>query len=230
VLGTDVTELHLSYERIRNLAQRVETSREQERRSIARMLHEGIAQELAAVRLHLEALRSQTHDERDVARLCDNLNHALQNCMEELRQGADELRPAMLGHLRLADALRAHARGFAALSRLRVEVAEVPTFPSVDESTRVLFFRAAEEALTNVASYAAAKRVDIMLHADADRLFMDVRDDGIGIPEGAMDRPGSFGLLGIRERFAARGGTMSICSTAPTGTRLSVSLPLNAAQ
>jgi signal transduction histidine kinase len=100
----------------------------------------------------------------------------------------------------------------------------------VDESTRVLFFRAAEEALTNVASYAAAKRVDIMLHADADRLFMDVRDDGIGIPEGAMDRPGSFGLLGIRERFAARGGTMSICSTAPTGTRLSVSLPLNAAQ
>jgi two-component system sensor histidine kinase UhpB len=229
VLGTDVTDLRNSYERIRDLAQRLETIREDERRSIALMLHEGIAQDLAAAKMNLEPLRSRPHDERHVARVCNNLSQALRHCIEELRRGANELRPTTLGHLKLADALKVHAQTFAAISGLHIDVAENRLFPAVDEATRVLFFRAAQEALTNVASHAKAKTVEIMLRADADQMSMEISDDGIGISDGATDKPASFGLLGIRERFAARGGRMTVRTIAPTGTRISVSLPMRTA-
>jgi PAS domain S-box-containing protein len=225
VLGSDVTDLHHSYERIRELAQRLETVREDERHSIARMLHEGVAQDLAAARMYLEPLRAQPHDGHAAALACSNLNQALRDCIDSLRRGADALRPATLGNLRLADALRAHAQEFGALASLPIDVIEIRPVPPVDEPTRVLFFRAAQEALINAASHAEAGRVQIMLRAESGRLVMDVSDDGIGIPAGAIDRAGSCGLLGIRERFAARGGSMSIEPRVPAGTRLSVSVP-----
>jgi PAS domain S-box-containing protein len=229
VLGTDVTELRNSYERIRDLAQRLETIREDERRSIALMLHDGIAQDLAAAKMNLEPLRSQPHDERHVARVCNDLGQALRLCIEELRRGANELRPTTLGHLKLADAIKVHAQNFAVISGLHIDVAEKRPFPAVGEATRVLFFRAAQEGLTNVAAHAKAKTVEIMLCADIDQLIMQIRDDGIGIPDGAMDKPASFGLLGIRERFVCRGGRMTVLRIAPSGTRMSVSLPMRAA-
>lgn len=226
VLGTDVTDLRNSYERIRDLAQRLESIREDERRSIALMLHEGIAQDLAAAAMNLEPLRSRPHDERHVARVCTYLSQALRHCIEELRRGANELRPSTLGHLKLGDALRAHGQSFAAVSGVHIDVAENRPLPALDEATRVLFFRAAQEALTNVASDAHAKMVKIMLLTDAEKMVMEISDDGIGIPDGAMNKPASFGLLGIRERFAARGGGMTVRTIAPTGTRMSVSLPI----
>jgi len=229
VLGTDVTELRNSYERIRDLAQRLETIREDERRSIALMLHEGIAQDLAAAKMKLEPLRSQPHDQRDVSRACNDLGQALRHCIEELRRGANELRPTTLGHLKLADAIKVHAQQFAVISGLHIDVAEERPFPAVGEATRVLFFRTAQEGLSNVAAHARAKTVEITLCADTDQVIMQIRDDGIGIPDGAMDMPASFGLLGIRERFVSRGGRMTILRTAPSGTRMSVSLPMSAA-
>jgi two-component system sensor histidine kinase UhpB len=229
VLGTDVTELRNSYERVRDLAQRLETIREDERRSIASMLHDGIAQDLAAAKMSLDPLRSQPHDERHVARVCNVLGRALKNCIEELRRCAHELRPTTLGHLKLADALKVHAQRFAVISGFHIDVAENPPFPALDEATRVLFFRAAQEALTNVATHAKAKRVKIMLFAEAGEMTMQISDDGIGIPEGAAEKPALFGLLGIRERFASRGGRMAVRTVAPTGTRISVSLPMRTA-
>ena len=229
VLGTDVTALHNSYERIRDLAQRLETIREDERRSIALMLHDGIAQDLAAATLSLEPLRSQPPDGRHVACDCNDLGQSLRHCIEELRRGANQLRPTTLGHLKLADALKVYAQTFAVVSGLHVEVAENRAFPAIKEATRVLFFRAAQEALTNVATHARAKTVEVELFTDAEQMIMQISDDGIGIPDGAMDKPASFGLLGIRERFAFHGGRMTVRRIAPTGTRMSVSLPVRAA-
>jgi len=224
-LGSDVTDLRNSYHRIRELAQRLETIREDERRSVAVMLHEGIAQDLAAALLRLGRLESQPNDAQYVTQLCTNLRQALKKCIEELRQGAEELRPATFAHLKVSDMLLSHARSFANLSGLNIEVTEIEPFPTLAEAKQLLFFRAAQEALINVASHAQAKSVEIILRADAESIAMDIADDGIGIPDGAMDKPGSFGLLGIRERFAALGGGLTVERNAPTGTRVSVRLP-----
>jgi len=225
VLGTDVTDLHNSYERIRDLAQRVETIREDERRSVALFLHEGIAQDLAAAKMSLDQLQLRAEKHRDVTRVCAELSQALRQCIEDLRRGANELRPMSLAHLGLSEALEAHVMRIVALSGLHIEVTEIEPFPKLNETMRFLFFRTAQEALTNVARHAQAKTVKIVLRADAERLRMEIRDDGIGIPDGAMDKPGCFGLLGIDERFAARGGELTVRKLEPSGTLLSVSLP-----
>lgn len=212
-------------ERLRGLAQRLDTKREEERRSVALMLHEGIAQDLAAAKMSLERLQSRPHDERDVARVCRYVGQALQQCIEDLRRGVNELRPTALAHLRLADALADHAERISTSCALRIDVAEINPFPPLDEQDRLLFFRAAQEALNNVVAHACATSVRILLRADAERLYMDISDDGIGIIDNAVDKPGAFGLLGLREKFAAHAGQLSIGRTGLSGTRLSVSLP-----
>jgi signal transduction histidine kinase len=225
VLGADITVLRNSYERIRDLAQRLETIREDERRSVARMLHEVIAQDLAAAKMSLDRLRAGTAGAQEIAAVYTNLNQALSECIERLRRDANDLRPAAVDHLDLRDVLNVYVSQFALQSGLRVAFTERQRFPLLDLTTRLLFFRAAEEGLANVQHHAHATRVDIVLRVQAQRLRMDICDDGVGIPDGAVDKPGCFGLLGMRERFNARGGGMSVWPRLPTGTQLAVSLP-----
>ena len=225
VLAIDVTELRNSYERIRDLVQRLESIRELERRNLALMLHEGIAQDLAAAKMGLDRMQPHVTSDRDIERLCQDLSQSLRQYIEELRRGANELRPWMLAHLTVSDAIQEHARQFAGLSGLEINITAQATLPVVDEVTRLLIFRAAQETLTNAARHAQARSVAISLHLDDGALAMDVTDDGIGIPDGAVDKPGSFGLLGIRERFGAVGGGMTIQRLFPSGTRVSVQCP-----
>jgi signal transduction histidine kinase len=89
-----------------------------------------------------------------------------------------------------------------------------------------MFFRAAQEALTNVARHAHASSIDIVLRADGEFITMDITDDGIGIEETALAKAGSLGLLGIRERIGALGGALLLRKSAGAGTTVSVRLPI----
>ena len=89
-----------------------------------------------------------------------------------------------------------------------------------------MFFRAAQEALTNVVRHARARTVNITLRTDRDIATMEICDDGIGMPDDGQVKPGSLGLLGIRERFQAAGGGLKVERNVPTGTKLSVHLPI----
>ena len=230
VLVADVTPLRESFDRVRELAQRIETVREEERRSAALLLHEGVAQDLYAARLALDLVESASNRSASVEQACDDLKNAIVKCMADTRQVANDLRPSALAHLPLSSVLKDHARYFGGLSGLAINVVEVEPFPVLDEATGLLFFRAAQEALTNVVRHAQATRVDIVLHADAARIIMDVADDGIGIADNAMNKPGSLGLLGIRERFGVLGGELIVQRAATAGTTLTVQLPISFAQ
>jgi len=225
VLVADVTPSHESYERIRELARRLETAREQERRSIALALHEGIAQDLFAARLTIDQLKSRWRDVPGVAQACDEISDALVKCVAETRQVANDLRPSALPHSSLLATLKAHARFFGERSGLHIEVAEIAPFPALPEATALLYFRAAQELLSNVARHARAKKVGIVLRADAEHITMQISDDGVGIADGAVDKPGSLGLLGIRERFAVLGGTLCVQRGASAGTVVTIDLP-----
>jgi PAS domain S-box-containing protein len=228
VLGTDVTELRESHQRIRQLAQRLETVREDERQAIAQVLHEGIAQDLFATKLGLDHLRAQATGRAGVTQAFQELAETIDKCMDATRQIANELRPSAFAYLPVSVALQEHARYFGEISGLKIRVAEITPLPKLDEATRLILFRAGQEALTNVARHAQASSVDIVLGADSDFITMDITDDGIGIDETALAKAGSLGLLGIQERVGAFGGALVVRKNVGAGTTVSVRLPRSA--
>jgi PAS domain S-box-containing protein len=224
-LATDVTDLRESYRRIRELAQRLEKVREEERCSIARELHEGIAQDLFAMKLNLDRLRFQATGMDGAMRTCQELAEAVDRCMLNTRQIANELRPSALAHLPLSVSIKEHAVYFGTISGLSIRVVEIAPIPAPDEATALILFRAAQEALTNVARHARATTVDIVLSADTELIMMDITDDGIGMDDDALAKPGSLGLLGIRERVTAFDGSLVVRKNATAGTTVSVRIP-----
>jgi PAS domain S-box-containing protein len=221
----DITGLRNSYERIRELAQRLETVREDERRSVAHALHEGVAQDLVAATLDLNRLRAQAGDEPRNVQACDDVARAIDKCIGDLRELTNSLRPSTLAHLPLVTAVSQHARQFAERSGLHIDVVENSTLPKLNDATRLVFFRAVQEALTNVVRHARATEVRIAFAADGGRLTLTISDDGIGLREHDLSKTSALGLLGIQERFAALGGGLTIEKREPRGTVLSVHLP-----
>ena len=217
----DFTEKRESFERIRQLAQRVEVVREDERRVIASRLHEGVAQDLFAAQLALKHLETQAKGRQGVMQAYQELSVALTNCMESARMLANELRPAGLNHERLKDALRRHADLVALRCGLNITVTESEYFPALEENTQLLFFRTFQEALTNIVRHAHAKSVSVNLEFQGDRIVLTVEDDGVGIKDEDMRKPGSLGLIGLRERYLAAGGEFSVIKRDSGGTRLS---------
>ncbi|MBS0393894.1 MAG: PAS domain S-box protein [Proteobacteria bacterium] len=222
----DITSLRHSYERIRELAQRLETVREDERRSVAHALHEGIAQDLVAATLDLNRLRSQTANDSPLRTACDEVARAIDKCIRDLRELTNSLRPGMLVHLPLVTAVSQYARQFSERAGLHIEVSEASPTPRLNDATRLVFFRAVQEALMNVARHARATRVAIRLLPEPGRMTLTVDDDGIGVADRDLDKANALGLLGVQERFAALGGGLVMSANEPRGTRFSVHLPL----
>lgn len=220
-------ELMRSHQQIRDMAQRLESVREEERRAVSVQLHDGIAQDLFALKLSLTQLQLLANRSRTIKSLCSETMLAVIKCMDATRQVANELRPMALAYSPVSSVIAEHARRFAQRSNLKVTFTECDRSLQLNESTQLLFFRAAQEALTNIARHAEATTVDIVFRIDEGRATLEVTDDGIGLADGAMEKLGSLGLLGLRERFSMRGGGLIVARNEPTGTRLKVYLPVS---
>jgi PAS domain S-box-containing protein len=224
-MGYDVTDLRESHARIRELAERLATVREDERRAVAVTLHERVAQELYAAQLSLKALERKSRGRSGIMELAKELSRVIDQSIEDVRNLTDQLYPTSLVYLPLSEALEHLARQVGKLSGVRVAVDQRPEFPQLKTENRALFFRAAQEALANVVRHAAASNVTISLETDSERIAMVVADDGRGVAPVDLRKPGSLGLLGIRERFAAAGGGLMVERGSPGGTCLTVFLP-----
>jgi signal transduction histidine kinase len=217
--------LREAHERSRALAERLAAVREEERKEVAVLLHDGIAQELFALKLDLGLLEPLVA-RRAGARIFQEITLTVSRCMESIRQMANDLRPVALAYSPIFTVIAEHARHFEERSKLKINVIQTTPFPHLTESIQLLLFRAAQEALTNVARHARATTVDIILRTDDERVAMEIRDDGVGIGEGATTKPRSLGLLALRERFCALGGELSARRAEPTGTSVHVHLPI----
>jgi PAS domain S-box-containing protein len=211
--------------RVRELAESLATVREDERRAVAISLHEGVAQDLYAAQLSLQELERKGHFSATIKEMTRELSQIISQSIEHVRNVTNHLYPTSLVHLSLSKALEQLGRDFGRRSGVRVVVDELEDFPELRVESRVLFFRAAQEALANVARHAEASTVDITLEADTERIAMLVVDDGKGITADDLNKIGSLGLLGIRERFAAAGGGLTVERRVSCGTCLTVFLP-----
>ncbi|MDE2303928.1 MAG: PAS domain S-box protein [Gammaproteobacteria bacterium] len=226
----DVSELRASYEQIRELAKRLESVRTEERRAVSTTLHEGIAQDLYVAKLGLESLARRLACDPEARIDVAAALAAVEAGMDDLRRIANDLHPVALVHQSLAQLAERHAADFARVSGLEIAVRETGPAVRLDEKATLILFRAIQEALTNVAKHARARRAEVCLRWLAGRLRVEVRDDGVGIDSVGIDgaglgKPGSLGLIAIRERLAELKGTLEIGPAAPKGTCLRILIP-----
>jgi len=206
---------------LRRINERLET----EVRRIARALHEEAGPLLVSVHL---ALKETARDlpapaKEQLAAVRERLNQV----EDQLRQLSHELRPPMLDEMGLVPALRFLADGVGARRGLRV-VLDDRLVTRVPPAVETVVYRVVQEGLANIVRHAHAKRAFVSLSIKGGDLLCVVRDDGVGMLEAARQSAGSrgLGLLGIRERLVALGGTLVISSTPGRGTRLRVTIPL----
>ena len=222
--------LESSQSEFQRLARSVYRVQEDERRRIARELHDGIGQNLTALKHQLAMIDSQLDPAQQPLR--ERLSASIALCaqtLEDTRQLSRLLRPQVLDDLGLEAALRWLARSIETTGNLRVELG-IENLPPMDADLQTLLFRIAQEALANVVRHARASDVLLRLVTRAGRVQLTVWDNGIGFEPAAAARASSAGqsagLAGMRERARLYGGEVQIESGVETGTWLRATLPV----
>jgi len=209
-------------------------AQEEERRYIARELHDEIGQACTALRWELAALEQTLPEEpphREIRARIQHLHEITDRAMENLYRMVNRLRPAALDRLGLIPALITYADECSARYPFVVEVEIQGPRRRFPERVETVLYRVAQEAITNVARHARATRVRLTLAAQDHQVCLTVADNGVGIDPETVQQTDDFwkggrGLTGIRERVQLMGGRAEICSTPGAGTVLTVCLPL----
>jgi signal transduction histidine kinase len=226
-------ELQPAYVRLGNEARQVQSAVEEERRRIARELHDEFGQGLTGLKFDLAWLGRRLVQSQTPAGSAELLNkvQAMSGSIDALlgsvRATAEALRPAMLDDLGMSSALECLARTFQDRTGVRcaIDVTPEPSSIVLPSESSTALFRIAQELLTNVMRHASASQVQMRLRQDAVRVTLEVTDNGKGISNERMDVPHSFGLRGMRERAALLGGHFHIVGAPGVGTTATVSIP-----
>jgi two-component system sensor histidine kinase UhpB len=196
-------------------------AQEEERRRLARDLHDEVNQALTAILLRLEAL-SQTAPPELGDELIE-LKRLVNQAMGELLQLARQLRPSALDDHGLVPAMASHVRRFAAQTGIEADLATRGEASSLAPDQEIAVYRIAQEALANIARHAGAKRVKVDLDTSGDGVSLTVSDDGRGFYPKASHS--GLGLGGMAERARLVGGELTIDSRPGAGTELSLRVP-----
>jgi PAS domain S-box-containing protein len=231
---TDITErerenreLERSRRDLRRLSASMVQAREDERRRIARELHDELGQRLTALKMELSSLRTDAAGAKR-AGLIESMLGMVDDIVAAVRRIATELRPLMLDDLGLNAAIEWLADGWSRRMGVAVQL-HLPAGETVlDDAINIALYRMVQEALTNIARHARATKVCIEIDRVGTELQLTVMDNGIGFDETLVHREGSFGLMGMRERALMLGGRLVIGSSPSGGGRVSVRLPLRA--
>ncbi|MGV3743144.1 MAG: sensor histidine kinase [Burkholderiaceae bacterium] len=221
-------ELQKSQELLRELAAYQEQVKEDERKRIAREIHDDLGQNLMALRIEMSLLQGKTATAHPS--LNEKVTLALQHIdstIKAVRTIINNLRPSVLD-LGLHAAIEWQVRDFSRRTGIACDVKknDEATEFELDDQRATALFRILQESLTNVARHAQANQVDIELERQGDTFMMRIRDDGVGIYPGCRRKPNSFGLLGIGERVSMLGGTFSVDGAPGEGTVLCIAIPI----
>lgn len=219
------TELALkdSYARLRNLSARVMRAEENERRRVARDLHDHVGQALTALELELHGLRRSGSADGQRLERCQQISGQL---LEDVRDLSLDLRPAQLDDLGLAAALRWHLDRYLRPRGIEVRFEADVRTERLTPEIETACFRIAQEALTNVLRHARASRVDVELREQEDEFVMTVRNDGVLFDAKAAAAKESSGLRTMSDRAALAGGRLEIRPRAAGGVEVEARFPL----
>jgi two-component system sensor histidine kinase UhpB len=236
-LEADAATIREKTEQAELLAAQVLSAQEEERRRVARELHDEAGQALTALIIGLERGLAAMPDtyapdlQVQPRKLVANLRDLATQTLDEVRKLASELRPSVLDDLGLQAALRQHVRSVGERTGLATQV----SIAGFDEGAERLpapvetaLFRIAQEALTNAVRHARARTVQVRLRRASGAVTLEVRDDGVGLPpleHLAVDGGEHLGMFGMRERARLLGGSFYAVPISPRGTLVQVSIP-----
>ncbi|MGZ3238069.1 MAG: histidine kinase [Burkholderiaceae bacterium] len=224
-------ELRQSKEQLRQLTIHQESVKEGERKRIAREIHDDLGQNLLALRIDVSMFHARTAHAHP--KLHDRAGATLQiidSTMKSIRAIINNLRPSTLD-IGLQAAIEWQVKEFERRSGIGCKLlVDNKNFDfSLDDQIATGIFRIVQESLTNVSRHANASQVNIKLQREKESLFLQVIDNGVGIPQGCRRKANSFGLIGMQERVSQMGGVLSVDNIEEGGgTALTVSIPLAA--
>lgn len=221
------SELKISNEQLRRLAAHLQSIREEERKRIAREIHDELGQTLTAQKMELSCFRDKYGDHNTISEKTSSMIEALDSTIKAVRRICTELRPSILDDFGFMEAMHWQANEFQTRTRIECCVDSIPETVHVDKERSIVLFRIFQEALTNVLKHARAKKVTARVIQNDDAITLEIIDNGRGISKEQLSKPQSFGIIGMRERVYPWGGEVKITGNKNAGTSVKVVMPLS---
>jgi len=227
-INTDITARRRAEEAARSLSGRILTLQDDERRRIARGLHDSLGQYLTALKMNLDVFQTSNDNK---AKLASDCSEIVDKCLSETRTISHLLHPPLLDEAGFDSAARWYVDGFSQRSGIKVNLNLPPTLGRMHRDVEVALFRAVQEGLTNVHRHSGGSAVDVCLSLNAKQLQLEIKDDGRGIPQKRLRSiiqgagEAGVGVAGIRERMRELGGSLEIRSDR-AGTTVVVCIPV----
>jgi signal transduction histidine kinase len=221
------TALRESALSMRELAEHQESVREEERKRIAREIHDELGQQLLALKIDVSILQGQLSHVPEATTQLDGMLRTMGSLMQSMRSIINDLRPAVLD-LGLHAAVEWQTREFQRKTGISCALLSDGEEIVLSDACATALFRTLQESLTNVSRHAHASHVDVQLYATQDTLLMRVSDDGIG-RLGKEDKPDAFGLRGMHERISSLGGKLIVTAVPDQGVTVTATVPISTA-
>jgi signal transduction histidine kinase len=216
-------------------------AQEDERKRIARELHDETSQSIAAIGMSIEIASIALEEKKLTPGMLQELRHRVSQLLDDMNMLIQDLRPPVLDDLGLKSAIRWLLERHLAEKGIKYRLSASPEFETlgmgdglIKEQAELTLFRVIQEAVINISKHADASNVEVSLSLKDSHMFMEVIDDGVGfdvrkvMDEGSED--GGYGLLGINERVGLLEGTLNIHSRPGEGTRITLNIPLSSLQ
>jgi signal transduction histidine kinase len=213
---------------LQRLSAKLLSAQEEERRTIARELHDEIGQVLTAVKVELAVAQHAIDTDGERAHLLDSTRSIVDGALTAVRDLSHLLHPALLDDLGLPAAVEWYLRRFGQRHDIRVEIVQDRMDERLSPETEAAAFRIVQEALTNVAKHAHATICRVYLQRLPNTVLITIEDNGVGFDPSlprVRTEPRGLGLIGIRERVTQLQGTLRVEAAPGRGTRLTVELP-----
>jgi signal transduction histidine kinase len=225
-------ELQLKEQIRTELLRQLISAQEDERRRVARELHDVTSQALATLAVRLEALTTQSRlKAKDIANQLEGIKSLLASTSKEVHRLIYDLRPSLLDDLGLPAALRSCAHNALDAAGVEVHLEVIGQERRLPPQVEIALFRIAQEAITNIACHARAESAYLSLEFNDESIGLQIEDDGVGFdPSHVFSSPAGtskgVGLLGMKERAELLGGTFTIDTRPGGGTRVAVEIPV----
>jgi len=233
--GEDITEMIKMSEEINRaqnelstLSAHIEKVREEEKTFLSRAIHDELGQAITALKLDADWISSKIPaSEMKIKEKLSGMSSLLEDTLDKVQKMAFELRPDFLDFLGLIPAIQYQAHSMEEKTGIKFLVKFENESLNINKETSTALYRIFQESLANIIRHSKARKATIGFKEESGKLYMSIKDNGVGMKEEKINSSKSLGLIGIRERIKTLGGELIIASKPGKGTSVNVSIPLN---
>jgi signal transduction histidine kinase len=221
-------ELKKKSDKLSLLTKRIQVIKEEENTKIAREIHDELGQALTAIKIETVSLSKKYANDQLIVDRLFIVTDIVDDIIKSIRKISTRLRPRLLDELGLIPAIEWHLKDFQNRTGINYTLESSSDSFKLTQAVSNNIFRIFQEAITNIIRHSRAKEISINIHNNSSGKFiMEITDDGIGLPEGYMDKTNSLGILGMKERAQMLKGTVDVIPAPECGTKVIIKVPLN---